>query len=111
MEKYDITIIGGGILGNTISYWLSTLYDLKICVVEKEPDVALHSSTRNSGVIHYPFYLDSKKKKNFARAAFLSHDMWKVLANENNIPWVQGGTIEIALDEEQHKTLEKYMVL
>ena len=111
MEKYDIAIIGGGILGNTISYWLSTLYDLKICVIEKEPDVALHSSTRNSGVIHYPFYLNPKQKKNFARAAFLSHDMWKVLADEKNIPWVQGGTIEIALDEEQHKTLERYMVM
>ncbi len=111
MQKYDITIIGGGILGTTISYWLSTLYDLKICVVEKEHDIAMHSSTRNSGVIHYPFYLDSKRKKNFARAAFLSHDMWKILASENSIPWVQGGTIEIALDEEQHKTLEKYMVM
>jgi len=111
MQKYDIAIIGGGVLGTTISYWLSTLYDLKVCVVEKEPDVAMHSSTRNSGVIHYPFYLNPKQKKNFARAAFLSHDMWKVLAREKNIPWVQGGTIEIALDEEQHKTLERYMVL
>ena len=111
MQKYDIAIIGGGILGTTISYWLSTLYDLKICVIEKENDVALHSSTRNSGVIHYPFYLNPKQKKNFARAAFLSHDMWKVLAHEKNIPWVQGGTIEIALDEEQHKTLERYLVL
>jgi len=111
MQKYDIAIIGGGILGTTISYWLSTLYDLKICVIEKENDVALHSSTRNSGVIHYPFYLNPKQKKNFAKAAFLSHDMWKVLAHEKNIPWVQGGTIEIALDEEQHKTLERYMVL
>jgi len=111
MQKYDIAIIGGGVLGTTISYWLSTLYDLKICLIEKEHDVALHSSTRNSGVIHYPFYIDPKKKKNFARAAFLSHDMWKVLASEKNIPWVQGGTIEIALDEEQHKTLERYMVL
>ena len=36
--------------------------------------------------------------------------MWKVLAKEKNISWVQGGTIEIALDESQHKTLEKYMV-
>ena len=111
MEKYDIAIIGGGILGNTISYWLSTLYDLKICVIEKEPDVDLHSSTRNSGVIHYPFYLNPKQKKNFARAAFLSHDMWKMLADKKNIPWIQGGTIEIALDEEQHKTLERYMVM
>ena len=111
MKKYDVAIIGGGILGTTISDWLSVLYDLKICIVEKESDVALHSSTRNSGVIHYPFYLNPKQKKNFAKAAFLSHDMWKVLANEKNIPWVQGGTIEIALDEEQHKTLERYMVL
>ena len=111
MQKYDIAIIGGGILGTTISYWLSILYDLKICVIEKEHDVALHSSTRNSGVIHYPFYINSKQKKNFAKAAFLSHEMWKSLANEKKIPWVQGGTIEIALDEEQHKTLEKYMII
>jgi len=111
MQKYDIAIIGGGILGTTISYWLSTLYDLKICVIEKEHDVALHSSTRNSGVIHYPFYLNSKQKKNFAKAAYLSHEMWKKLAHEKKIPWVQGGTIEIALDEEQHKTLERYMIL
>ena len=110
MQKYDIAIIGGGILGTTISYWLSILYDLKICVIEKEHDVALHSSTRNSGVIHYPFYINSKQKKNFAKAAFLSHELWKSLANEKKIPWVQGGTIEIALDEEQHKTLEKYMI-
>ena len=70
MKKYDVAIIGGGILGTTISYWLSALYDLKICIVEKESDVALHSSTRNSGVIHYPFYLNPKQKKNFAKAAF-----------------------------------------
>jgi len=30
LEKYDVAIIGGGILGTTISYWLSTLYDLKL---------------------------------------------------------------------------------
>ena len=105
-----MAIIGGGVLGNTIAYWLSVLYDLKICLLDKEHDVAIHSSTRNSGVIHYPFYLNSKVKKNFARAAFLSHGMWKVLAEEKKIPWVQGGTIEIALDETQHKTLDKYMI-
>ena len=106
MKKYDIAIIGGGILGTSISYWISTLHDLNVCVIEKEEDVGQHSSTRNSGVVHYPFYLNSKRKKNFSKAAFLSHKMWKALAAEKDIPWVQGGTIEIALDEDQHKTLE-----
>ena len=34
MSKYDIVIIGAGILGTTISYWLSTIYDLNVCVIE-----------------------------------------------------------------------------
>jgi len=58
LEKFDIAIIGGGILGTTISYWISSLYDSRICVIEKESDVAQHTSKRNTGVIHSPFYLD-----------------------------------------------------
>ena len=78
MKKYDIAIIGGGILGTSISYWISTLHDLNVCVIEKEEDVGQHSSTRNSGVVHYPFYLNSKRKKNFSKAAFLSHKSCEV---------------------------------
>jgi len=63
MKKYDIAIIGGGILGTSISYWISTLHDLNICVIEKEEDVGQHSSTRNSGVVHYPFYLEFQKEE------------------------------------------------
>ena len=108
MKNFDIVIIGGGILGTTISYWISNLYDSSVCVIDKEPDVAKHTSGRNTGVVHTPFYLDPEKKKIFAKSAHISHDLWKTLAVQTQSPWMEIGTIEVAIDELQHKTLEKY---
>jgi L-2-hydroxyglutarate oxidase len=108
VRKCDIAIVGAGILGTTISYWLSTLHDLKICVVEKENSVAAHASGKNTGVVHSPFYLDPQKKKTMAAAALISHDLWEDFAASHNIQWKKCGTIEVALDEKQHRTLEKY---
>ena len=108
MKNFDIAIIGGGILGTTISYWISNLYDSSVCVIDKEPDVAKHTSGRNTGVVHTPFYLDPEKKKIFAKSAYLSRNLWKTLAIQTQSPWMEIGTIEVAIDELQHKTLEKY---
>ena len=109
MIKYDVAIIGGGILGTSLSYWLSSLFDMQVCVIDKEPDVGMHASSRNTGIVHSPFYLDPQKKEILARSAYLSHDLWKTLAEKRELPWKMVGTLEVALDEEQHKTLEKYM--
>ena len=109
MAKYDVAVIGGGILGTTISYWISHIYDIKICVIEKEPEVAMHASSRNTGVVHSPFYLNPQKKRILAKSAFLSYDLWKVFAERSGLPWKNVGTLEVALDEDQHKALEKYM--
>jgi len=109
LSKYDIAIIGGGILGTTISYWLSLLYDLKICVIEKEQDVAMHASSRNTGVVHSPFYLNPYTKKVLAKSTIVSYEMWKKLAKDRDIPWKNTGVFEIGFDEKQHKSLEEYM--
>ena len=109
MSKYDIAIIGGGILGTSISYWLSALYNLKVCVIEKENDVAKHTSSRNTGVVHSPFYLDPSKRKISAVSSLISHDLWEDFAKRKSLPWFDVGTIEVASDEHQHKTLEKYL--
>ena len=109
MKSFDVTIIGGGILGTTISYWISDLYDLKICVIEKESQVAMHASSRNTGVVHSPFYLNPDSKKIFAKSALISYEMWENLAKESGIPWKKTGVFELALDEKQHETLEDYM--
>lgn len=109
LNTYDVGIVGGGILGTAISYWLSTISNLRTCVVEKEGGVAQHASGRNTGVIHSPFYLDPQKKKTVARAALISRDLWKEFSISRGIPWNECGTLEVALDESQHKTLEKYL--
>ena len=109
LEKCDIAIIGGGLLGTCISYWLSTLYDIQITVIEKEQEVAVHTSSRNTGVLHSPFYLNPEKKGKLARAAFLSHKMWNTFAQKKNLPWKMVGTLEVALDNTQNKILEKYL--
>ena len=65
-EKTDYLIIGAGIIGLAIARELKSLYpSAGILVVEKEPDVAYHSSGRNSGVLHAGFYYsaDSLKAK------------------------------------------------
>ncbi len=109
VTKSDIAIIGGGLLGTCISYWISILYDIQVIVIDKEIEVAMHTSSRNTGVVHSPFYLNPEKKKKLAKAAFLSHDLWKRFAEKKNLSWKMVGTLEVALDENQHKILEKYM--
>ena len=53
-EKFDVTIIGAGIIGSSIARELSK-YNLKIALLEKEGDVAKHASSRNDGLIHPGF--------------------------------------------------------
>ena len=108
MKNFDIAIIGGGILGTTISYWISNLYDSSVCVIDKESTVAQHTSGRNTGVVHTPFYLNPEKKKIFAKSAHSSHDLWKTLAKNTMSPWDEIGTIEVALNETQHTTCLLY---
>ncbi len=48
---FDLAIIGGGILGASTAYLLSSFSGLRILLVEKEMSAGLHSSTRNTGPI------------------------------------------------------------
>jgi L-2-hydroxyglutarate oxidase len=104
----DVMVIGAGVLGVTISYWLSSLYDCTVAIAEAARFAGVHTSSRNTGVIHRPFYLNPRKKRIFARTSLLSHPMWRRLAEEARLPWRPIGTFNVGLDEPEVRTLEQY---
>ena len=54
---FDVIIIGGGIVGLTIAYLISEKNkSLKLLIIDKEEKIGLHSSGRNSGVLHAGIY-------------------------------------------------------
>jgi len=63
-EKCDFLIVGAGIVGLAIARELNSRYPAtRILVIDKEPEVACHSSGRNSGVLHAGFYYTSDSLK------------------------------------------------
>lgn len=55
--NYDITIIGGGIVGIATAMQITQKYPkYKVGVVEKEDSLAMHQTGHNSGVIHSGIY-------------------------------------------------------
>src|SRR5438094_6202131 len=107
MQPWDVTIVGGGILGTSFAYWLANHYDGRIAVLEKESQVATHTSRRNTGVVHRPFYLDPVERKVFARSSQVAYRMWKAFAAERRLPWLPVGTFEVATRADQLSRLER----
>lgn len=107
-KHFDVSIIGAGVLGSSVAYLLSLGFKGSVAVFEKENQPGTHSSARNTGVIHRPFYMDPEKKAIFAKTAQDSFPLWKDLATRFGLPWNQAGTLEIATREEDVGVLDKY---
>ncbi len=108
IKEPDALVIGGGVLGTSLAYWLSTLYEGKVVLLEREPSLGSVTTRRNTGVIHRPFYLDPYRKSIFAKSAQISYGMWKTLSQKYGLPWSQVGTLELALTESSMGTLDSY---
>ena len=109
-SRYDIAIVGGGILGASIAYFLSSITSSSIILIEQEKNVAFHTSSRNTGKVHAPFLYDPVKKKFFAKAASLGFEMWKEYCKLKSLPFVQDGVIEVATSDNGIDRLNKYLV-
>ncbi len=83
-SKFDIAIIGAGVIGCSLARELAK-YDLNIVLIEKEEDVAEGISKANSGVIHAGFNV----KPNSLKARFNVEGLTLLpeIANELNVKY------------------------
>lgn len=110
MKSFDLAIVGGGILGTSLSYFLSAAYpSSRIVVIEQALRVAFHTSGRNTGKIHAPYLYNPKKKKIFAKAAFYGYKMWEDYSKRKSLPFKRDGVIEVAVRDKDLSALEKYL--
>ena len=108
-ESYDITIVGGGILGCAIAYFLSITTDSTIILMEREKKVAMHTSSRNTGKVHAPFYYNPEIKSSTAAYALMGFDMLKRYCAFHNLPFKEDGVVEIATNQIEIDTLSKHV--
>lgn len=106
MARSDVIVLGGGIVGLSTAWRLRERFpDFAIRVIEKESDLALHQTGRNSGVLHSGIYYrpgslratncrDGKK----AMEAFCA---------EHGVPFERCGKVIVAVDESELPNLEK----
>ena len=103
-ERTDYLIIGAGIIGLTLARQLQERYPgKKILLLEKEPDVACHSSGRNSGVLHAGFYYTANSLK--ARFTRDGNAAMKKYCRENGLALNECGKVVVACDETELKAL------
>lgn len=103
MRKYDVIIVGAGVTGGMLARELSK-YQLSVCILEKDNDVAMHASHANSGIVHggYDPVPGTLKAKLNAEGVEL---LYKA-AEELHVPCVHNGSMVCAFSEEENKHLQ-----
>jgi glycerol-3-phosphate dehydrogenase len=97
---YDVIIIGGGVTGCCIARTLSK-YDLKICVLEKEAEIASGTTKANSGVVHAGYA--SPREYDKRNLCIKGNKLYTQAAKELNFPFKRIGSFVVALENDQIK--------
>ena len=103
-NKADFIIVGAGIVGLATAYKLQLKFpDKSILILEKESEIGLHQTGRNSGVMHSGIYYKpgSYKAKNCKNG---SAQLIK-FAKENNIKHDICGKVIVAVSEKELSVL------
>ena len=104
--KYDVLVIGGGIVGLASALkLLEKKPNLKLVLLEKESDLALHQTGNNSGVIHSGIYYKPGSLK--ALNCIGGYNMLLDFCKKEDLPYDLCGKIIVATDESELPTLQR----
>lgn len=102
--EYDVTIIGGGVIGAAVARELSR-YELNTCLLEREEDVCSGTSKANSAIIHAGY--DAVPGSWKARMNVLGNAMMEQLAKDLDFEFERCGSLVLCFAEEDKPTLQE----
>lgn len=103
---YDAVIIGAGVVGAMCARALAK-YDLKVCILEKENDVAMGATRANSAIVHAGF--DAKEGSLKAKLNVRGSEMMEQVAKDLGVKYKRNGSLVIGFNEEDRKVLEELL--
>ena len=104
-RRYDVAIVGGGIIGLATALQLTRLYPRsRVVVIEKEDELAVHQTGHNSGVIHSGIYYRPGSQK----AQFCVQGVSSLIqfCDEHGIEYQRCGKTIVAIDESEFGRLD-----
>lgn len=103
---YDLTIIGGGIVGLASALKISAAHPhLRLLLLEKEAELSRHQTGNNSGVIHSGLYYRPGSLK--ARSCVAGRKALIAFCDENSVPYEICGKVVVATGAEELPRLEE----
>ena len=100
---YDVVVIGGGVVGGMIARELSK-YQLNICILEKENDVAMGATKANSAIVHAGF--DAKEGSLKALLNVRGSKMMEKVCSELGVKYQKNGSLVIGFNDEDRANVE-----
>lgn len=103
---FDVVVVGAGIVGLAVALELKTrVPKVRIAILEKEHEIGLHASGRNSGVLHSGIYYGSDTIK--ARVCAEGSRRMIEFAKSEGIEFSQCGKIILSTSESDLPTITK----
>jgi L-2-hydroxyglutarate oxidase len=94
-SQYDLTIIGGGILGLATALKITAAHpNVRLLILEKEAALARHQTGNNSGVIHSGLYYRPGSLK--AKSCVSGRKELMAFCDENSVPYEICGKVVVA---------------
>lgn len=106
MERYNIAVIGAGVIGCAVAYCLSR-FDVRVAVVEQAADVAAGTSGRNSAVVHAGF--NNREGSLMAKLCVEGSQSFETLCRTIDVPYCRTGKYLLAFDEEDRRILSELL--
>ena len=99
---FDCVVVGAGVVGGLVAREL-TKYNLSVCILEKESDVAMGATRANSAIVHAGF--DAKEGTLKAKLNVQGSEMMEGVCRELGVKYKNNGSLVVGFNEEDAKTL------